>query len=202
MFRGWNNFKTRFGIPSGSAIINFVVIQVVLELIWNWVSQGFTIPFIREIGSLVVFVAGIFVVAWYLPKLTAVVIGKQDSPNSSILVEPKPKKEVIDPILFARVDHVLSKLIQEGEQLIAEMKRPDFHVGQLGQDARHWVDSVDRDIWDVLPDRADYITAEQGDITDGERLLYHGWNRDAAYLRISVNRRLARLREVRYEIST
>lgn len=171
-------------------------------MIWGWISQSFTVPLIKEIGSLVIFVAGIFAVAWYLPKLTAVVIGKQDSHNSVILAEPKPNKEVVDPILFARVEHVLSKLIQEGEQLVAEMRRPDFHVGQLGQDVRHWVDSVDRDIWDVLPNRAGYITAEQGDITDGERLLYHGWSRDAAYLRISANRRLVRLREVRSEIST
>lgn len=98
--------------------------------------------------------------------------------------------------------HVLAELIQEGEQLVSAMRRPDFHVGQLGQDVRLWLDNVNHSIWDALPrDYASYITANQGDITESERLVYHGWNRGAAYLRISVERRLARLREIKSKLS-
>jgi len=64
----WSRIKR--GIPSGRAILHFVIIEIVLQLIWNWVSNMFTIPLIREIGFLVVFVAGLFAVAWYLPKLS------------------------------------------------------------------------------------------------------------------------------------
>lgn len=81
----WDNFKTRLGLPSGAAIINFVVIQVVLELIWLGISQSFTIPFIREIGSLVVFIAGIFAVAWYLPKLMAVLLSGKTALSRDIV---------------------------------------------------------------------------------------------------------------------
>lgn len=99
-----------------------------------------------------------------------------------------------------QVKNKIDELIECGEKLTSQMRRPDFHVGQLGQDVRHWLDSVDHDIWDALPDYASYITAEQGDITDDEKLRYNGWGWGAASLRISVDRRLARLRETRSRI--
>lgn len=41
-----------------------------LKFIWDWVSKMLEIALIREIGYLIIFVAAIFAVAWYLPKLT------------------------------------------------------------------------------------------------------------------------------------
>lgn len=94
----------------------------------------------------------------------------------------------------------LNGLIIGGEQLANYMRRSDFHVGQLGQNVREWLDSVEKDVWEVLPDYAGYITAEQGDITEDEKMRYSGWHWDAASLRISVDRRLTRLRETRSRI--
>ena len=99
-----------------------------------------------------------------------------------------------------QVKNTIDELIERGEELASEMRRPDFHVGQLGQDVRHWLDSVEHNVWDALPDYASYITAEQGAITDDEKLRYNDWGWGAASLRISVDRRLTRLRETRSRI--
>ena len=56
-------------IASWQAILHFVVVEIALNLIWDRVSSMFQIVAIREVGFLVVFVAGLFAVAWYLPKL-------------------------------------------------------------------------------------------------------------------------------------
>lgn len=64
---GWDQVKKK--IPSGKAILHFIILQVVAQLGWNWISKTFTIPAIKEIGSLVIFIAIVFAVAWYLPKL-------------------------------------------------------------------------------------------------------------------------------------
>ena len=66
----WKWLRIKLGIPSGRVILHFVIIEIILQFIWNWVSNMFTIPLVREVGFLVVFVAGLFAVAWYLPKLT------------------------------------------------------------------------------------------------------------------------------------
>lgn len=94
----------------------------------------------------------------------------------------------------------LSGLIIGGEKLANDMRRSDFHVDQLGRYVREWLDSVENEVWEVLPDYAGYITAEQGDITEDEKMRYSGWGRGAASLRISVDRRLTRLREIRPQI--
>jgi hypothetical protein len=58
-------------IPSSGAIFHFLAMEVVSMLLWWGVSTMFSNQLIRDIGFLVVFVAGIFAVAWYLPKLPA-----------------------------------------------------------------------------------------------------------------------------------
>ena len=57
--------KTRFSIPSGRAIVHFAVVEIIIEAIWNQVSKMFTVPMIREIGFLAIFIVVLFVVAWY-----------------------------------------------------------------------------------------------------------------------------------------
>ena len=94
----------------------------------------------------------------------------------------------------------LNGLIVGGEVLANYMRRSDFHVGQLSQSVHEWLDNVEKDVWEVLPDYAGYITAEQGGITEDEKMRYSGWDWGAASLRISVDRRLARLRETRSQI--
>lgn len=70
MWKWLKNAKERVGIPSGRAIVHIVVVQLIIQLGWNWLSRMFTIPWIREVGFLVLFIAALFAVAWYLPKLS------------------------------------------------------------------------------------------------------------------------------------
>ena len=84
--------------------------------------------------------------------------------------------------------------------MVRQMQRPDFHAGQMGQDVRQWLDAVDSNVWRVAPKHASYILAEQGDVAHDEKLRYEGWNWGPASLRISVDRRLSRLREIRSQI--
>jgi hypothetical protein len=52
------------------AVIHFIVLEIVGNLIWNFISMGFSLVIVREIGFLVIVVMGMWVVAWYLPKLS------------------------------------------------------------------------------------------------------------------------------------
>jgi hypothetical protein len=62
--------RERLSIPSGRAIIHIIVVEIIINSLWNWVSGMFAIPLIREIGFLVLIIAVLFAVAWYLPKLS------------------------------------------------------------------------------------------------------------------------------------
>ena len=70
MWRWLRNIRGKLGISSGRAIIHVIVIEIIINALWNWVSATFTIPLIREIGFLVLIIVVLFVVAWYLPKLS------------------------------------------------------------------------------------------------------------------------------------
>ena len=94
----------------------------------------------------------------------------------------------------------LSKLVERGEELVTEMRTPDFHTGQLGQDVHRWLDNVEHCVWEIIPEYAGYITADQGDVTKGEKIKYQGWQINNAMLRVSVDRLLMRLREIRSKI--
>lgn len=96
----------------------------------------------------------------------------------------------------------LDALIQRGEDLCDKMKEKDFSKWHLEPVIREWLNNVNHDVWEVIPEHASYIVGEQGDLTEDEKLLYQGWTWDAASLRISVDRRLARLREIRSQIQS
>jgi len=64
------SIRGKLGIPSGRALIHLAVVEIIINITWERVSKMFTVDYIREIGFLVVVVAGVFAVAWYLPKLT------------------------------------------------------------------------------------------------------------------------------------
>ena len=103
-----------------------------------------------------------------------------------------------------QVKETLGALIRRGEELPHQMQRDDFHMGQLGQEVRQWLDSVEHDMWEIIPEHANLLTTNQRStqetFTDQEKLRYGGWNRNAAALRVSVDRQLLRLREIRSRI--
>jgi hypothetical protein len=94
----------------------------------------------------------------------------------------------------------LDTLIKNGEQLTSWMQRPDFHQGQMGQDVRQWLDEVEHSLWEDFPKLASNALSDQGDVTPDEKMRYQGWNWGAASLRISVDRRLTRLRAIKSQI--
>ncbi len=51
-------------------VIHFVILEILGNLLWTWISKGFSFTLVREVGYLVIFIAVIFAVAWYLPKLS------------------------------------------------------------------------------------------------------------------------------------
>lgn len=117
--------------------------------------------------------------------------------NSKHLAETEPVQEPNSHECSAEVKSKLDSLIAQGETLIGKMQKPDFQVEQMGQEVHEWLDITDQDVWRLIPAHAGYIVAEQGNITHDEKLRYQGWNWGLASLRISVDRRLSRLRETR-----
>lgn len=75
--REWlRNIKERLDITSWKAIVHVIAVQLVVQVIWHWISRGFETPLIREIGFLVIFCVALIAVAWYLPKLTPTLSGR------------------------------------------------------------------------------------------------------------------------------
>lgn len=81
--------KERLGIPSGRAVVHFVLVEIAINLIWDRASRMFIIPLIREIGFLVLSLAGLFAVAWYLPRIwpsfSGATEGKTRTKSSSVV---------------------------------------------------------------------------------------------------------------------
>ena len=97
----------------------------------------------------------------------------------------------------------LDKLIFEGDRLVNCMQMPNFGLyttENIGESVRKWLDDVERDIWEIIPNRASYVIETRGGLSPEDKLRYQGWNYDEASLRISVDRKLLRLREVRSQI--
>ncbi len=209
------NIRERLRIRSWQAIIHIVIVQFIIQWIWDWISKMFTIPVVREIGFLVLFVVGLIVVAWYLPKLNPVFSGrsrpKETNPDEANRLAGQMSKatstqEAVIREYSPQVKETLDTLIKHGEELTHQMQRDDFHRGQLGQEVRQWLDNTEHDVWEVVPEHASHLTSNEAvtkePYTDQERLRYAGWNRNVAALRVSVDRRLVRLREIRSQILT
>lgn len=201
MSRWWDSVRTRLHIPSWSAIINFIIVQVALQLIWAWISSGFTYSLIRELGSLAIFIAVIFAVAWYLPKLTAVIMGKPSTTaNGPSTVSASPQIEdwqIQNPTRRATVLTHLDEIIKQGEALAAQMGDRGFDFRQLSQPVQAWLDTGTKAIWDEIPKAGPRIAAEKGDLTGEEQIRYTGWKWDEIGLRVPVDRKIKLLREIR-----
>jgi len=114
----------RHSLPTVRNIILFIVVQLILQAMWYGVSKLLADQFLRDIGVIAVFIAGIFAAAWYLPKL------------SPILSGVSRKKERIYDNETERLGEVLISMINEDKAetcLIVEPKRVDFeHIRDKG----------------------------------------------------------------------
>jgi hypothetical protein len=62
--------KGKFKFPSFEAILHIVAVEVVTQLIWYGIGKVADMNiWVKDIGILAIFIATIFAVAWYLPKL-------------------------------------------------------------------------------------------------------------------------------------
>lgn len=94
----------------------------------------------------------------------------------------------------------LDALIRRGDEFCHIMRKRDFSRWQIEPEVGEWLNDVNRDVWEIIPEHASYITANQGDLTQGEEIKYQGWDLDNAMLRVSVDRLLMRLREAHSKI--
>jgi hypothetical protein len=105
-----------------------------------------------------------------------------------------------DPKLLAQAKEKLDAFIERGDELSRMMESRGFNWAQLELWVQRWLDGISREIWDILPQHAAFIMSEQGDFTHDEKIRYEGWPMKEAALRITVDRKLARLREIRSRI--
>jgi len=110
--------------------------------------------------------------------------------------------QVIQPDIeySTEIAELLDELIQEGEKLTNDMLTRGFNWFQEELWVQRWLDGMNKDIWRLLPQHATYIIAEQGKYTPDEIMHYYGWDNKEVSLRITVDRKLARLREIRSQI--
>lgn len=92
----------------------------------------------------------------------------------------------------------LDEIINQGEDLVYNMKTPGFNWAQLELWVQRWLIRISKEAWDVLHQQyAAYVTQEQGNYTSEEVIKYGHWSTREGSLRIMVDRKLLRLREIR-----
>lgn len=96
----------------------------------------------------------------------------------------------------------LDILIDRGNDLCQQMQTKDFIREPLESVVGNWMNDIGRVVWQIIPKYASYIMGDQGNLTEHEKLPYQSWNWNDATLRISVDRRLSRLREIRSQIQS
>ena len=177
---------------------------VVYKIIEDW-GLGKLVGYVEENKGVWVNISD-FVIS-YLPWITwiaipitiMVLIVKTWQDSAKFQVVPIPITAQ-NPEYPSQVGDRFDALIQRGDKFCDIMRTRDYNRWQIEPDVGEWVNDVNRDVWEIVPEHAGYITADQGDLTKGEEIKYQGWNWDSAMLRVSVDRLLMRLREVRSKI--
>ena len=114
---------------------------------------------------------------------------------------PSPmKRETAAKEYPPKVIKAMDSLIIRGDTLCAYMQDKDFTTGAVATAVQQWLDDVNREVWDIIPFYADHITSELGALTGDEHIRYQGWDMDSAMMRVSVDRKLYRLRKIRSQI--
>ncbi len=137
----------------------------------------------------------------YLRLRTPFVIARpQYIPKQATVAQEQTTEEIVAQEYSPKVRDTLDALIQRGNELCSKMQTKDFSIWHIEPMVGEWLDDVSRDVWEIIPEYANFIVGEQGELTADEQLRYDGWKWNAVSLRISVDRRLARLRDVRSRI--
>lgn len=128
------------------------------------------------------------------------IVPSQSTKQGIQQIKEQQAKEPSGTIYPIQVKDTLDELIRGGKYLCDEMQAKDFNYEDIESVVHQWLDDGSCEVWEIIPEQANYIVGDQGELTEGEKLRYQGWKWDAAALRISVDRRLARLREIRSQI--
>lgn len=126
---------------------------------------------------------------------TPITISRHEDETSEAMPQTTIRTKY-SPQVVAAID----KLIQRGEELCTKMQTKDFSVWHVEPLIGEWLDDVSHKVWGIIPEYASHILSDKGDLTPDEQLRYEGWKWNAVALRISVDRRLAALREIRSQI--
>ena len=130
------------------------------------------------------------------PRMPFVIVGQDFEVRQA---SSRPQK-ITDPERLAQARAKLDEFINLGERFIGEMQGRGFNLAQLECEVRVWEDSMAHDLWEGGHQYAAYIMADQGNFTPTERFQYIGWNTMEASVRIRVERKLKRLRELRSQL--
>ncbi len=119
------------------------------------------------------------------------------SPSSSEItsnVSQIPTLQKYDKKRLNQARKWLNESIERGEELSQKMQSRSFNWAQLELWVHRWVHGIQRDIYDKIPEYSEYLVAQQGGLSEEERILYNGWNIKQATLRVTVDRYLVKLR--------
>jgi hypothetical protein len=118
--------------------------------------------------------------------------------KSNVTQSPKPYK--YDKRRLSQARKWLDEFIERGEELSQKMQSRSFNWAQLELWVHRWVHGIQREIYDKIPEYSEYLVAQQGGLSEEERILYNGWNIKQATLRVTVDRYLVKLRTVQSKL--
>ncbi len=177
---GWRQFYSKwlqktFSKPFLIAEIVAFILSIIGGFIsWRWPEWAGAMSFLLwtiPVGVLIVAVlVGFFLAPYWIYKEDERKARHFDAKTIMLPKRPKYSRERLE-----QVKQWLNENIEEGEGLSREMQTRSFNWAQLELWVHRWVQSIARDINEIIPEYSDYILAELGSITAEERLLYNGW---------------------------
>ena len=185
----------------GLGILMFVLEKMDVSLpLWLLISLGVIALGMVVFGGIPVVVSAYHSIRLVKLRTPFVIARPQHVPDQATGAQEQSTQEIVAQEYSPKVRDTLDALIQRGDELCSKMQTKDFSVWHIEPMVGEWLDDVSRDVWEIIPEYANFIVGEQGELTADEQLRYDGWKWNAVSLRISVDRRLARLRDVRSRI--
>lgn len=107
---------------------------------------------------------------------------------------PRSREEI------AKIVSKLDEHIQAGHKHLRNLRIP-HDVSDVQPSASHWLEQIQGWSWESVPEHADLINGADGDFSADERMRNAGVDINLAALRITIERRLTRLRQAKALLS-
>ncbi len=167
------------------------------------VTEGFTNLLASDVfllGAWLVF-AGVAVVGFVVLYKRAGRPASRDSSAEATRPTPNRNRSPAEKRRVKQAKEVLEQLTWVGERLLGHMNTPQSVLfTDVSKRAQGWLGRLDEELWEAVPEQAAFILEDQGPLSSEEVMRYGAWQRDAASLRITVERKLRRLRQVRAKL--